>query len=171
MQMQGLNPVAATAAVCSAVFWLVAGVIYVWLHHRDRTRLAYLNRLKHERSHVTREQFVAWFVERGVRHSVAAQAHDYLQQRCGVQDFPLAPDDSLKHVCDLDFDEDIADVLSEMGYREMEDSDWATVEGWDVVDLPSPLEPDAPVASFVHLIDTLHDRLAPGSETRASCAN
>jgi hypothetical protein len=109
--MQGLNPVAATAAVCSAVFWLVVGVIYVWLRHRDRTRLAYLNRLKHERSHVTREQFVAWFVERGVRHSVAAQAHDYLQQRCGVQDFPLAPDDSLKHVCDLDFDEDIADVL------------------------------------------------------------
>lgn len=169
--MEGLNPVAATAAACSAVFWLAIGVIYVWLRHRDRTRLAYLVRLKHERPDVTREQFVAWFVERGVRDSVAAKVHDYLQQRCGVREFPLTPDDSLKHVCDLDFDEDIADVLSEMGYGDMEDSDWNTVEDWEVVDLPSPLEPHAPVASFVHLIDALHDRLAPGSETRARFAN
>lgn len=64
--METLTGSAMAVGACGGVFAIVIGLFYVAHRRRQRARLAYLIRLKQDRPNATREQFVAWFVERGV---------------------------------------------------------------------------------------------------------
>jgi hypothetical protein len=155
--METLTRVAIAVGACSVPF---AGMIGLWYlaHLRgQRRRRAYLTRLKQQRPNDTREAFAAWFVARGVRQGVAESVYDYLQRRCDLPDVPLDPVDPLERVCDIVVHEEIDDILHALGYGELENSEWDALD-WDSLGLPPPSEPDAPIASLVHLIDALHQR-------------
>jgi hypothetical protein len=145
------------ALACVAMFAMIAIVGFISHRRRRHSRLTYLTRMKQERLDATREQFLAWFAGRGVESPVAATVYDYVQGRCDMPDFPLAPDDPLERVCDIVVHEEIDDILLAMGYQPLEGSEWDVLD-WDALDLPPPSEPDAPVASLVHLVDALEKR-------------
>jgi hypothetical protein len=157
--METLTRVALALGACSVPLALMIGCWRLAYRHRQRQRLVYLARLRQARPTATRAQFVAWFVARGVRASVAATVYDELQRRCGVPDFPLLPDDVLARVCDVVVHEAIDELLQAMGYgalaeRVWEHGAWEALD-WDTLALLPPAEADAPIASLVHLIDAL----------------
>jgi hypothetical protein len=155
--LETLTRVAVALGACSVPLAIMIGGWYASYRYRQRQRLAYLERLRQTRPNATRDQFVDWFAERGVRASVAATVYDELQRRCGVPDFPLAPDDPLERVCGVVVHEELDDLLHAMGYQALEDSEWEELD-WDALGLPPPSEPDAPIASLVRLIDALDER-------------
>jgi hypothetical protein len=152
-----LTGIAIAAGVCVVVVAIVAGAGYLSYLRQTRQRQAYLARLKQERPDDTRAQFIDWFVARGLRASVAGAVYDYVQQRCSVPEIPLRPDDRLEYVSDIVVHEEIDDILRELGYPELEGSEWEALD-WDALGLPPPSEPDAPIASLVYLFGSLHDR-------------
>lgn len=157
--METLTQVAIVVGACGAVFALLAGIWYLSYQRQERQRRAYVTRLRQERSDATREQFVAWFVTRGVRATVAEAVYDYVQQRCPLPDVPLLPDDPLERVSGIVVHEEIDEILHALGYAELEDSEWDALD-WDALGLPPPSEPDAPIASLVYLVNALHERRA-----------
>jgi hypothetical protein len=155
--MGTLAGVGMAALACGAVLAIIVVVAFVSHRRQRQTRLEYITRLKRERPDATREQFTAWFAERGVEPSVATTVYDYVQGRCDIPGFPLAPDDPLERVCDIVVHEELDDILRAMGYQPLEDSEWDVLD-WDALGLPPPSEPNAPVASLVHLVDALEKR-------------
>jgi hypothetical protein len=152
--MGTLAGVGVAALACGAVVAIIVVVAFVSHRRQRQTRLDYLTRLKRERSDFTREQFASWFAERGVEPGVAAVVYEYVQEHCDIPDFPLAPDDPLERVCDVVVHEEIDDILRAMGYQPLEEREWDVLD-WDALGLPPPSEPNAPVASLVHLVDAL----------------
>jgi|GEM_PF-4515557 len=155
--METLTGIGVAVAACVSVFVVVLVVAFLSTRRTQRKRVAYLSQLKQERSTETQEQFVAWFVERGIDQSVAATVYDFVQGRCDVPGVPLLPTDPLEAVCDIVVHEEIDDILTEMGYQPLGESEWDALD-WDSVDLPPPSEQDAPIASLVYLIDALEQR-------------
>ena len=162
--METLTRIAIAAGACGVVFAIVVGLFYLSYRRQQRARLVYLTRRKQDRPNNTRPQFIDWFVERGLRASVAGAVYDEVQQRCPVPDAPLRPDDPLERVSGIVVHEEIDDILHALGYRELEESEWDTLD-WDAFGLPPPSEPDAPIAALVHLVDALEKRRAAAPET------
>ena len=154
--METVARFAIAAGACLVVLLLLVLLQVVAYRVRRPKQLARLEQLKQERgdSDDAREQFIAWFVDRGVRASAAGAVYDYLQRRCDVSDFPIRPDDLLQRDFDLVVHEEIDDILHELGYRALDESEWEVLD-WDALKVPPPSEPDAPVAALVYLVDAL----------------
>lgn len=155
--METLAGIGVAVVTCLVVFVIILVVAFVSTRRNQRRRIAYLTQLKQERPNATREQFIAWFADRGVEPSIATTVHDYVQRRCDVPDIPILPTDALERVCDIVVHEEIDEILHEMGYQPLDEREWEVFD-WDSLDLPPPSEPDAPIASLVYLVDALEKR-------------